>query len=238
MTLIKEEMDYSAESLEKPCESGLGELTGKSLILASSSHVASSSSGLITWPPPAFSLLRILEKGLMKEIWFLGNHRSTVPAPVLSALTPWVGLTQPERHLVTHLQACWLRSSWWGGRGPSLPRPKPPGPVSPWLGLTQQLAFPGRERKFCSHPVSGRISSGVTLSVSVCKKGNHPLIFLERIGDPLESPISLGPVGAGSCRWRGGRHLSKQVVGLAGGQVLAGGSRAPHTGTRWGLQML
>ena len=157
MTLIKEKMDYLAESLEKSCERalcGLGELTGRSLILASSSHVASSS-GLITWPSPAFFLLRILEKGLMREIRFPGDHPSTVAAPVLSALTPWVGLTQPERHLVTHLQARWLKSSWWGGRGPSLPRPKPPGPVSPWLGLKQQLAFPGREMKFCSHPLCG-----------------------------------------------------------------------------------
>lgn len=84
MTLIKEKMDYLAESLEKSCERalhGLGELTRRSLILASGSHVAFSSSGLITWPPPAFFLPRILEKGRMREIRFPGNHPSTVPAP-------------------------------------------------------------------------------------------------------------------------------------------------------------
>ena len=82
MTLIKEKMDYLAESLEKSCERalhGLGELTGRSLILASRSHVAFPSSGLITWPPPAFFLPRILEKGRMREIQFPGNHPSTVP---------------------------------------------------------------------------------------------------------------------------------------------------------------
>ena len=73
-----------------------------------------------------------------------------------------------------------------------------------------------------SSPVWGRISSGVTLSMSVCKKGNHPLDI------PKEDQRLLGefhqPGACGSWQLQvEGRQAPEQAGGGLGWQPGAGG---------------
>lgn len=139
MTLIKEEMDYSAESWKNP-QSGLGELTGKLLILASSSHVASSSSGPHHLASTSIFPPENPEKG--------ADERDLVPGqPPLNCSCP--------RALAHHLKLAShnLReflvitsrpmASQEHREAEAQSQDPAPGARFSWLGLTQQLAFPG-----------------------------------------------------------------------------------------------
>lgn len=69
---------------------------------------------------------------------------TAAPQPLLPpALTPWVGLTQPAPHLVTHLQAYWLRSNWWGRQSLGRSRPEHTGP----LALARARAVAGTSKE-------------------------------------------------------------------------------------------